>query len=66
MQDNKNDEKILIAKALDKYRFCTTKNKITYTDFLTITEQSILIKNLKENKINNYIIYGGKNIIRNA
>ena len=43
----------------DKYRFCTTKNKITYTDFLTITEQSILIKNLKENKINNYIIYGG-------
>ncbi len=59
MFDSQNDEKMLIAKTLDKYEFCITKNKITYTDFLTITEQSVLKKTLKEKSINNYIIYGG-------
>lgn len=59
MLNSQNDEKMLIAKSLDKYEFCITKNKITYTDFLTITEQSVLKKALKENNINNYITYGG-------
>ena len=57
----KNSEyKLLIAKVIDKYEFSKTKNKITYTDFLNISEISVVKKLLKEEKIQNYIIYGGK------
>lgn len=57
----KNSEyKILIAKIIDKYEFCKKKNKITYTDFLNISEISIINKILKEEKINNYLFYGGR------
>ncbi len=57
----KNSEhKLLVAKIIDKYEFSKTKNKITYTDFLNISELSIIKKVLKEEKIQNYIIYGGK------
>lgn len=52
--------KLLVAKIIDKYEFCKTKNKITYTDFLNISEVSIVKNVLKEEKIQNYIIYGGK------
>ena len=52
--------KLLIAKIIDKCEFCKTKNKITYTDFLNISEISIVKNVLKEEKIQNYIIYGGK------
>lgn len=52
--------KILVAKMIDKYEFCKTKNKITFTDFLNISEISIIEKILKEEKINNYIFFGGK------
>ena len=34
--------KLLVAKVIDKFEFCKTKNKITYTDFLNISEISIL------------------------
>ena len=45
----KNSEyKLLIAKVIDKYEFSKTKNKITYTDFLNISEISIIKKVLKE------------------
>ena len=56
----KNDEKILIAKAYDKFKFAVSKNKITYTDFLTIGEISSVTQKLKEDKIKNYIIFGGR------
>ena len=56
---NKTDDKILIAKALDKYRFAITKNKITYTDFLTMTEIALVIKELKKQNIHNFVVYGG-------
>ncbi|MBR6645612.1 MAG: hypothetical protein IKL21_07635 [Clostridia bacterium] len=57
----KNSEhKLLVAKIIDKYEFSKTKNKITYTDFLNISEISVVKKLLKEEKIQNYIIYGGK------
>lgn len=42
--------KILVAKMIDKYEFCKTKNKITFTDFLNISEISIIEKILKEEK----------------
>lgn len=50
--------KLIVAKAIDKYEFCKTKNKITYTDFLTISEVAILEKMLKEEHIQNYVFYG--------
>lgn len=57
----KNSEyKILIAKIIDKYNFCKLKNKITYTDFLNISEISIAKKILEEEKIKNYVFYGVK------
>lgn len=52
--------KILVAKTIDKYEFCKTRNKITFTDFLNISETSILEKILKEEKVSNYIFFGGK------
>ena len=57
----KNSEyKIIIAKMIDKYNFCKAKNKIAYTDFLNISEISIIQKVLDEEKIKNYVFYGGK------
>ena len=57
----KSDEnKLLIAKVIDKYKFSKTKNKITYTDFLTISEISIIKKFLKQENIKNYIFFGGR------
>lgn len=55
-----NDNKLLIAKIKDKYEFSKIKNKITYTDFLNISEINIAKKFLSENKIKNCIFYGGK------
>lgn len=52
--------KILVAKVIDKYEFCRKRNKITFTDFLNISEISIIEKILKEEKITNYIFFGGK------
>lgn len=40
-----NENKLLIAKVIDKYEFCKSKNKITYTDFLDMSRNS----NYKEN-----------------
>ena len=54
------ENKLLIAKVNDKYEFCKSKNKITYTDFLNISEISVIKKFLKENKVSNYIFYGGR------
>ncbi len=57
----KNSEyKLLIAKIIDKYEFAISKNKITYTDFLNISEISIIKKILKEENITNYVLWGGK------
>ncbi len=57
----KNGEyKMVVAKMIDKYEFCKTKNKITYTDFLNLSEISIITKILKEEHINNYLFWGGK------
>ena len=61
MQKKYDEEnKLLIAKVNDKYEFCKSKNKITYTDFLNISEISVIKKFLKENKVSNYIFYGGR------
>lgn len=61
------EDKILISKTLDKIKFCQTRNKITYTDFLDAREQNLVSKLLASMKFNNYIKHGGfKNSERNC
>lgn len=55
-----NENKLLIAKTIDKYEFCKTKNKITYTDFLDISSLAIVKKMLLEEKVSNWITFGGR------
>ncbi|MDO4963807.1 MAG: YlmH/Sll1252 family protein [bacterium] len=54
------EDKVLIAKIMDKHRFSITKNRIVHTDFLTMNEISIANRTLKEKRISNYVVYGGK------
>lgn len=49
------EEEILIAKILDKQKFCTSKNRITYSDFLNQREKVIIQKNVK---LENCFFYG--------
>lgn len=61
MQDyREQEEKLLVAKILDKLEFTKTKNKIQYTDFLNIYEQDIADKLLKKIGYKNYYFFGGR------
>lgn len=56
----KNEEdKLLVAKALDKFTIATTKNKITNTDFLDLRQINLIEKLLKQIRCQNYICFGG-------
>lgn len=58
-QEKSNERKLLEAKIRDQYKFAVSKNKITYTDFLNMADRSVAEKLLKEEKITNYIFFGG-------
>ena len=61
LQEYKNQEdRLLVAKILDKLEFTKTKNKIQYTDFLNLNEQEIAMKVLKKVDYKNYYFFGGK------
>lgn len=61
MQEYKEqEERLLVAKILDKLEFTKTKNKIQYTDFLNLYEQDIADKLLKKIGYNNYYFFGGR------
>lgn len=51
---------LLISKVKDKIKLCNTKNKITYTDFLTMPEKVQIEKFLKQNHIQNYFFFSGR------
>ena len=51
----KDENDLLIAKALDKKKICNSKNKITYTDFLNEKEQRVIEKNVR---LENSFFYG--------
>ncbi len=38
----KEEERLLVAKLLDKIEFCEKRNKIEYTDFLDEHQENIL------------------------
>ena len=48
----KEEIKLIIAKAIDKYKLAIRNNKITFTDFLTGAEEAHVKKALIENRIN--------------
>ena len=56
----KNEEdKLILAKVLDKQVASTVKNQITHTDFLDMAEQKLVQSFLKKQKIENFSWQGG-------
>lgn len=53
------DDKLLVSKLLDKIKFCQTRNKIIYSNFLDIRQRNLVINLLNNIKFSNYICYGG-------
>lgn len=53
------EDKLVIAKLMDKINLCKTRNKIVNTEFLTIYQRDIIQKELNKNKVKNYIFFGG-------
>ena len=51
------DDKLFVAKILDKIKIAKTKNQITNTDFLSMHEQNISREILNIEKEKNYIYY---------
>jgi len=59
MELKKEEDKILISKIIDKFKFCESRNRIENTDFLDLSQKQLIDKFLKTQKYNNYLFYGG-------
>lgn len=60
LSEYKNQEdKILLAKVLDKLEFSKSRNKIENTNFLNLYEQDLVNNFLKKIKFTNYYFFGG-------
>ena len=53
------EDKLILAKLMDKIKICKTKNKIVNSEFLTIYQKSVIEKELKKIKFSNYFFFGG-------
>lgn len=53
------EDKLIIAKLMDKLKITKTRNKITNTEFLTIYQKNTIKKELNRIKFKNYILFGG-------
>ena len=60
MKEKESELDLLISKVNDKIKFCNSKNKITYTDFLTMPEKNKIKKHLKSLHIQNYFFFGAR------
>lgn len=60
MKEKISNIDLLISKIDDKIKFCNSKNKITFTDFLTIPEKVKVEKYLKSIHFQNYIFFGAR------
>ena len=58
-KQQKDEDKILIAKILDKLKFAQSRNKLESTDFLDLRQQSIIREMLELRRYDNYIFFGG-------
>lgn len=60
LSNYKNQEdKLLLAKVMDKLEFSKARNKIESTNFLNLYEQDLVDKFLKKIKFTNYYFFGG-------
>lgn len=55
----KPEEKLILSKILDKISFCETRNQLQVTDFLDLAQQQLIVKFLKLQKQENYLLFGG-------
>ncbi len=61
LQECKNqDERLLVAKVLDKLEFTKNKNKIQYTDFLNLYEQEVVLNVINKLGFKQFYLFGGK------
>ena len=51
------EDRLSVAKILDKIKLCKTRNKIVNTDFLDMYKQKVAINILQDQKVKNYILY---------
>lgn len=55
----KSEDKLLLAKIIDKCKFSNDKNRVIATDFLDLAQKKLVIDFLKGQKEVNYIVTGG-------
>ena len=55
----KNEDKLLVAKVLDKIKMVQVKNRFQNTDFLDLAQKTLVEDILKKRKETNYIFWGG-------
>ena len=61
LEDVKNqDDRLLVAKILDKIEFTKSRNKIQSTDFLNLNEQETAINVMKKTGFERFYLFGGK------
>ncbi len=53
------EDKLVIARLMDKIKICKTRNRIVNTEFLTPYQREIIQKELNKMKIKNYLFFGG-------
>jgi len=56
---SKSEDKLVVAKVLDKLYLCEKTNKLTATDFIDPRIQNIVSDCFRTNKISNHLFYGG-------
>lgn len=59
LKQYKSEDKLLVAKVLDKLEYCNKYGKISNTGFINEREISIVKNVLNKLGISNYVIYGG-------
>ena len=57
--ENRDEEKLILAKLNDKIRLSKTRNRITNTEFLNMYQENVIKKELERIKLQNYILTGG-------
>ena len=58
----KEEDRLLVAKVLDKLELSKKRNKITNTDFLDMYQKNIIQKLLNRMQCTNYMFYGGNKV----
>ncbi len=58
-KEQKEDDKLLISKVLDKLKFVKARNRFENTNFLDLAQKQLVSETLQKRKIINYEFFGG-------